>query len=327
MSKLVGSRPLAIFFVLAIVVALVAMAIRATDPAALGEALRSMFANNERADIISGIRYSLETPVLWNAILFPAAPTIAAALVIAAAWGPRGLAVWGARLAPWRGVSWRQGAAVWLAVFAYFLALIAIYALYAASNDQLDAWPALVDRYGGSFEVAIATLALSLLLSSGPLLEEMGWRGFALPLLLSRFSPLSASVILGLLWAAWHLPREIGPLMSGADDAWIRFAYKQINFVPGCIATSIIATFVYFKLGGSVWSGILVHAVNNELVVNVMRTPEPIYMIGAFPLRGWSALELMIALALVVVTQGRLGAESTAYREPHPFAEARKDAV
>jgi membrane protease YdiL (CAAX protease family) len=50
-------------------------------------------------------------------------------------------------------------------------------------------------------------------LAGGPLLEEPGWRGFALPRLQKRFHPLIASVVLGFLWASWHLPLILTPRM------------------------------------------------------------------------------------------------------------------
>ncbi len=49
-------------------------------------------------------------------------------------------------------------------------------------------------------------------LFQGPLAEELGWRGFLLPRLLSRYSPLLASTILGLTWAAWHINMFSSPL-------------------------------------------------------------------------------------------------------------------
>ncbi len=52
----------------------------------------------------------------------------------------------------------------------------------------------------------IAVVVAILLVFSGPLGEEPGWRGFALPRLLDDHAALKASVILGLVWAAWHLP-------------------------------------------------------------------------------------------------------------------------
>jgi len=53
--------------------------------------------------------------------------------------------------------------------------------------------------------MSVAVYNYSTLLG-GPLFEEPGWRGFALPRLEARFGPLCASMLLALLWVGWHLP-------------------------------------------------------------------------------------------------------------------------
>src|SRR5262249_52349042 len=54
----------------------------------------------------------------------------------------------------------------------------------------------------------------------GPLLEEAGWRGFALPRLQPRYGPLVGTLILGLLWALWHLPEFLVPAWAKSSGGW-----------------------------------------------------------------------------------------------------------
>ena len=81
---------------------------------------------------------------------------------------------------------------------------------------------------------------------SGPLGEEPGWRGFALPRLLSRYPALTASLILGVVWAAWHLP-----LLLVGDLT----VYGTVN----AVLAAIVFTWVYQNTGGSVLVPILMH--------------------------------------------------------------------
>jgi hypothetical protein len=67
-------------------------------------------------------------------------------------------------------------------------------------------------------------------LFQGPLAEELGWRGFLLPRFLNKYSPLLASVIAGLVWAAWHSEVFFSPLPALALST------------AGAVALSILMT-------------------------------------------------------------------------------------
>ncbi|NWF96963.1 MAG: CPBP family intramembrane metalloprotease [Candidatus Thorarchaeota archaeon] len=94
------------------------------------------------------------------------------------------------------------------------------------------------------------------LLTAGPLQEEFGWRGYALPRLQARFGALVSSVILGLLWAGWHLPlfwvfAGVPNAMYYSHPVWVMFAAVTLN--------SIVFTWVYNNTDNSVLSTMLLH--------------------------------------------------------------------
>jgi membrane protease YdiL (CAAX protease family) len=93
-------------------------------------------------------------------------------------------------------------------------------------------------------------LLQSLLL--GPMGEEFGWRGLALPLLQRRFSPFWASLILGVVWAVWHAPAF---LLSGTPQS----AWSFGPFFVGLIAITVILTPLFNASRGSLLIGILYH--------------------------------------------------------------------
>ncbi len=93
-------------------------------------------------------------------------------------------------------------------------------------------------------------LVQSLLL--GPIGEEFGWRGLALPLLQRRFSPFWASLILGVVWAIWHAPAFA---MSGTPQS----AWSFGPFFLGLIAITVILTPLFNASRGSLLIAILYH--------------------------------------------------------------------
>jgi membrane protease YdiL (CAAX protease family) len=91
--------------------------------------------------------------------------------------------------------------------------------------------------------------------------EEIGWRGFVLPLLLNRYSPLKASLILGFFWSVWHMPID---LFQGFGAAGISGVLMRLLFV---CPLSIIITWFYFHSGKRILSAFLLHASINILPI------------------------------------------------------------
>ncbi len=93
--------------------------------------------------------------------------------------------------------------------------------------------------------------ALALALFLGPI-EEFGWRGLALPLLQRRFAPIWAGLILGIVWATWHIPSF---LMSGTPQS----AWSFWPFFLGIVAISVILTPFFNASRGSLLIAVLYH--------------------------------------------------------------------
>lgn len=105
----------------------------------------------------------------------------------------------------------------------------------------------------GAYLVALALHAIK-----GPV-EEIGWRGFMLPLLQRSMSPLWAGLVIGVIWGIWHLPAFF---LSGTEHS----AWSFTDFFMGTIALSLIATALFNASKGSILLPALFHLqVNNPL--------------------------------------------------------------
>jgi membrane protease YdiL (CAAX protease family) len=169
----------------------------------------------------------------------------------------------------------------WRAPFQWWLFLllgipVIIYAA-AAIKGTLDTPFPFIPWY-----MVFPALLQSLLL--GPMGEEFGWRGLALPLLQRRFSPFWASVVLGIVWAVWHAPAF---LMSGTPQS----AWSFGPFFLGLIAITVIMTPLFNASRGSLLIAILYH-------LNIM---NPIFP-DAQP---WDSYLLAMVAAVIVFLDRR----------------------
>lgn len=89
-------------------------------------------------------------------------------------------------------------------------------------------------------------------LFQGPLNEEPGWRGFALPKLQDRHGPLVASLIVGCAWSLWHAPLYFNGLYAGGVEGMVmRFLWN--------VPLAFVFTWVYNRTRGSLLISILLH--------------------------------------------------------------------
>ncbi|CAN5295939.1 CPBP family intramembrane metalloprotease [soil metagenome] len=103
---------------------------------------------------------------------------------------------------------------------------------------------------------ALVPAFLAGLVVGGPLGEEPGWRGFALPRLQTVVSPASASIILGVVWALWHLPLF---LIDTSPQSRLPLGW----FLLWVLALSVLFTWAYNASGGRVLVAVLAHAAVN----------------------------------------------------------------
>jgi membrane protease YdiL (CAAX protease family) len=207
-----------------------------------------------------------------------------AALATAALRGPQDLRVLGDRIALWR------APARW-----YLLALLAPLPISALASGLA----VLAGAPGPIHLQPVSGLqAVVFLLVAG---EEIGWRGFALPFLLSRVGPWRASIFLGTVWALWHLPLFYLPEMP-------QFGSPFLPFVAYTIGLSVILTVLAQKTKGSVVIATLFHgAVNTFGFINAAATPAQ---------KGWAN-----ALSYGVVAAMAGAAVWTERARRHPTAD------
>ncbi|MEW5836030.1 MAG: type II CAAX endopeptidase family protein [Pseudomonadota bacterium] len=107
--------------------------------------------------------------------------------------------------------------------------------------------------------------------------EEFGWRGFALPRLQYLFGPVGAALLLGVIWASWHLPMFFVP---GSPQHGSNVLADFTSYVYGMTCFTVVMVVLYNRSGGSVLVGMLFHASLN-IAAYVIRIPASIDITNA----------------------------------------------
>jgi membrane protease YdiL (CAAX protease family) len=194
-----------------------------------------------------------------------------------------------------RYLQWRAGLLWWLIVLFGALVALTIVAAVVVGPQLLGGF---MSNIGRLLPTYLITLLAGTIL--GPLWEEPGWRGFALPRLQGQYGPLAGALVLGFLWALWHAPGFFGGWLGGSPLALL---------VSG-LAFSIIMSWVYNNTRGSILLMILLHSSSSAAIsVGIFVLPSNLSAAAsALVNSGWipALTYSLAALVVVLASRGRL---------------------
>lgn len=168
--------------------------------------------------------------------------SLAGVVLILCTAGRQGLAELGSRLLLWR-IGWPWLLAALIPVGLYLLAT-----LFAGALSSFNFNLAKLGKVLFSFESGL----LVTLFLRGPMGEELGLRGFALPRLLARMSAFRAASVIGFFWALWHLPILL------SQELFSISVFLLLAFL-----LSFVFTWLFINTNGSLLPVLLFHATQN----------------------------------------------------------------
>lgn len=204
-------------------------------------------------------------------ILAVYAPAIAALILVGRSAGLSGLGRFLSRLFLWR------------APPLWYLFLVFGFPIIFFAGALIKGNASTAPLFTEAASVLIPVIGFMLIL--GPV-EEIGWRGFALPILQRHLVPFWAGLILGVIWAVWHVPAF---MLSGTPQA----AWGFLPFFAGSVACSVILTALFNEARGSILLAMLFHfQMNNPLWPDAQPYDMAFFVIAAIVIV-WFKRELL----------------------------------
>jgi uncharacterized protein len=192
-------------------------------------------------------------------------PSLSGIFVVAFFSNHAKLRSWLVQCLNWR-IDWRWYAVAFCIPPAIMLLGVALYSLTGGmiqasiSNDKLPLF--------------IANFAL-IFVVGGPLGEEFGWRGFALPAISARLNWRAASLLVGVIWSVWHLPLFY---MAGTPQSHMSF----LVFLLSTTAESVMFAWLFRNTGQSIVPAMIMHTSINgwmSLILVMLTTGSPQFLV------------------------------------------------
>ncbi|MBI4784037.1 MAG: CPBP family intramembrane metalloprotease [Oscillatoriophycideae cyanobacterium NC_groundwater_1537_Pr4_S-0.65um_50_18] len=261
-----------------------------------------------KTDLVTAFRVVLAAPSAFPGVFLSivqvAAVDIAVFIVASIAFGQTGMADLKNRFRFWkREIPFQYALKTW----GVCIVIFSLINLAAAGLNRLMFPGSFVWEVNFSPAHFLVSLAITLFLDIGGLFEENGWRGFALPLLLKRFNPLKATIVLGLLWGFWHFPVKYNLFhdfgLAGGFVYLSAFTFR-LTFV------SILMTYFWNRLGQTTILAIAMHGLINDSIGLGGRIESESFVPQLFTEVNLLLPTAIVAILLIAKTRGRLGIRS-----------------
>jgi len=233
--------------------------------------------------------------VRWFAIAGLLGPILSGLIMTGVIEGWPGIGRLVRRIVRWRvGLQW------------YLFALIGVPAVMVLATIIRPGALESLDVSAQPITLAYLKAFVCMAIMGGPLFEEPGWTGFAQPRLQQMYGPLLGGLLLGGLWALWHLPGFLIPSENVRDIPPRGTVLDFAVFALALVGLRLIIIWVVNNTRDSVLMAILVHASwNTFYATSLIRLfPSPA-VLGSYSNLTIAACAL--ALVLLVATRGRMG--------------------